>query len=81
MQTENIPDNKPALTLAEMIEGIDAALREPLLIGWLMGYPVHINRLDRTLSFAGITCAVDHHALVGTRIRDHALGIMADLKP
>lgn len=79
-QTSNLPDSKPAATLAEILEEVDAALRRPVVIGTVMGYTVRLNRLDRTLSFGDVTCSVDSPHLHGTRIQAHALEWLESLK-
>lgn len=60
-------------TLDEMLAGVEAALRAPDPIGTLHGEVVYLNHLGRTLSFGGMTVALDHPYLTGTAIRDVAM--------
>src|SRR5690606_33475557 len=65
-------------TLAELLAGAEAALRTPVPIGTLYGQIVYLNPWDRTLTFSGQTCSVDHPYLIGTKIHAAALEFMGN---
>jgi hypothetical protein len=72
--TSNVESDAQEPTLDDMLKGMEAAMRLPFPIGFLLGEIVTVNRADRTVSIGkDITVSVDHPFLAGTQIHAAAL--------